>query len=125
MRGPAFWLSVFTELHHRGLKHIFLAWCDALTGFPEASEAVYPHTRVQLCLVHMVRRSLKDVATTHRKEVAADLKLIYSAPTEAEAGVYLDLCAEKWDRLYPTLSRLWRTHWGHVIPLVAFPADMR
>ena len=76
-------------------------------------------------MVHMVRSSLKYVATTHRKEVAADLKLIYSAPTEAEAEVYLDLCAEKWDRHYPPISRLWRTHWSHVIPLFAFPADIR
>src|SRR3984893_10598898 len=120
--GAKFWLSVSTELQNRGLKDIFIACCDGLTGFPEAIEAVYPHTRVQLC---MVRSSLKYVATKHRKEVAADLKLIYSAPTEAEAGVYLDLFAEKWDRLYPTISRLWRTHWSHLIPLFAFLADIR
>jgi transposase-like protein len=76
-------------------------------------------------MVHMVRSSLKYVATKHRKEVATDLKLIYSAPTEAEALAYLDLFAEKWDRLYPTISRLWRGHWSHVIPLFAFPADIR
>jgi putative transposase len=123
--GAKFWLSVFTELQNRGLKDIFIACCDGLTGFPEAIEAVYPHTRVQLCMVHMVRSSLKYVATKHRKEAAADLKLIYSAPTEAEAAVYLELFAEKWDRLYPIISRLWRTHWSHVIPLFAFPADIR
>jgi putative transposase len=123
--GSKFWLSVFSELQNRGLKDIFIACVDGLTGFPEAIEAVYPYTRVQLCMVHMVRSSLKYVATKHRKEVAADLKLIYSAPTEAEAAVYLDLFAEKWDCLYPSISKQWRAHWSHVIPLFAFPADIR
>jgi putative transposase len=61
--GAKFWLSVFTELQNRGLKDIFIAWVDGLTGFPEAIEAVYPRTRVQLCMVHLVRSSLKYVAT--------------------------------------------------------------
>ena len=124
-REPAFWLAVFTELQNRGLKDIFIACMDGLTGLPEAVETLYPHTRVQLCMVHMVRNSLKYVSYTHRKEVAADLKLIYGAATEAEAQVYLDLFAEKWDRLYPTISKLWRTHWSRVIPLFAFPEDIR
>jgi hypothetical protein len=65
------------------------------------------------------------VSYKHRKEVAADLKLIYGAATEAEAQVYLELFAEKWDRLYSTISKLWRTHWSRVIPLFAFPEDIR
>jgi len=123
--GAKFWLSVFTELQNRGVKDIFIACMDGLTGLPEAVETLYPHTRVQLCMVHMVRNSLKYVSYKHRKEVAADLKLIYGAPTEAEAQVYLDLFAKKWDRPYPTISKLWRTHWSHVIPLFAFPEDIR
>lgn len=123
--GAKFWLAVFTELQNRGLKDIFIACMDGLTGLPEAVETLYPQTRVQLCMVHMVRNSLKYVSSKHRKEVAADLKLIYSAATEAEAQVYLDLVAEKWDRLYPTISKLWRTHWSRVIPLFAFSEDIR
>jgi putative transposase len=123
--GAKFWLAVFTELQNRGLKDIFIACMDGLTGLPEAVETLYPQTRVQLCLVHMVRNSLKYVSYTHRKEVAADLKLVYSAATEAEAQVYLDLFAEKWDRLYSSISKLWRTHWSRVIPLFAFPEDIR
>src|SRR3989440_3310316 len=123
--GAKFWLSVFTELQNRGLKDIFIACVDGLTGLPEAIETIYPHTRVQLCMVHMVRNSLKYVSYKHRKEVAADLKLIYSASTEAEAQIYLDLFAEKWDRLYPTISKMWRAHGRRVIPLFAFPADIR
>jgi putative transposase len=123
--GATFWLSVFTELQNRGLKDIFIGCRDGLTGLPEAMETLSPQTRVQLCMVHLVRNSLKDVSSTHRKEVAADLKLIYSAATESEAGVSLDLFAEKWDRISPTISQMWHTHWSRVIPLVAFPEDMR
>jgi putative transposase len=123
--GAKFWLAVFTELQNWGLKDIFIACMDGLTGLPEAVEALYPQTRVQLCMVHMVRNSLKYVSYKHRKEVAADLKLIYGAATEADAQVYLDLFAEKWDRLYPSISKLWRTHWSRVIPLFAFPEDIR
>ena len=123
--GAKFWLSVFTELHNRGLKDIFIACVDGLTGLPEAIETLYPQTRVQLCMVHMVRNSLKYVSYKHRKEVAADLKLIYSAATESEAQVYLDLFAEKWDRQYGSISKMWRANWSHVIPLFAFPEDIR
>jgi putative transposase len=92
---------------------------------PKPWRRVSPQTRVQLCMVHMVRNSLKYVSYKHRKEVAADLKLVCGAPTEAEAQVYLDLFAEKWDRLYSSISKLWRAHWSRVIPLFAFPEDIR
>ena len=93
--GAKFWLSVFTEFQHRGVKDIFIACVDGLTGLPEAIETLYPQTRVQLCMVHLVRNSLKYVSYKHRKEVAADLKLIYGAATEAEAQVYLELKARE------------------------------
>src|SRR5438552_160001 len=101
--GAKFWLSVLTELQNRGVKDLFIACVDGLTGLPEAIETVYPQTRVQLCMVHLVRNSLRYVSYKHRKEVAADLKLIYGAATETEAEVYLDLVAEKWDRQYPAI----------------------
>lgn len=123
--GAKFWLSVFTELRNRGLKDIFLACVDGLTGLPEAIETLYPQTRVQLCMVHLVRNSLKYVSYKHRKEIAADLKLIYGAATETEAEFNLELFAEKWDQQYRSISRLWRAHWSHVIPLFAFPEEIR
>ena len=119
--GAKFWLSVFTELQNRGVKDIFIAYVDGLIGLPEAIETLYPQTRVQLCMVHLVRNSLKYVSYKHRKEVAADLKLIYSAATEAEAQVYLELFAEKWDRHYPTISKMWRTRLLPRDPFVCFP----
>ena len=123
--GAKFWLSVFTELQNRGVKDCFIACVDGLTGLPEAIEAVFPQTRVQLCMVHLVRNSLKYVSYKQRKAVATDLKAIYSAATEAEAEFNLELFAEKWDRQYPTISKSWRAQWARVIPLFAFPEDIR
>jgi putative transposase len=123
--GAKFWLSVLTELQNRGVKDIFIACVDGLPGLPEAIETVYPQTRVQLCMVHMVRNSLRYVSHKHKKDVATDLKAIYSASTETEAQFNLELFAEKWDRLYPNISKTWRTQWVRVIPLFAFPEDIR
>lgn len=120
-----FWLQVLTELQNRGLKDIFIACCDGLTGFPEAIEALFPKTTVQLCIVHMVRNSLSYVSYKDRKAVAADLKLIYTASTETEAEQYLVAFAEKWDNQYPTISKSWLNHWQRIIPFFAFPAEIR
>jgi putative transposase len=120
-----FWLSVLTELHNRGLKDIFIACCDGLSGFPDAIEAVFPKAQVQLCIVHMVRNSLSYVSYKDRKAVAADLKLIYTASTETEAEHQLVAFAEKWDKQYPTISRSWMNHWQRVIPFFAFPDNIR
>jgi putative transposase len=123
--GAKFWLQVLTELQNRGVKDIFIACVDGLTGLPEAIETAYPHTRVQLCMVHLVRNSLRYVSYKHMKAVAIDLKAIYSASTETEAEFNLELFAEKWDGFYPNISKSWRTHWARVIPLFAFSADIR
>jgi putative transposase len=123
--GAKFWLSVLTELQNRGVKDIFIACVDGLTGLPEAIETVYPQTRVQLCMVHLMRNSLRYVSYKHMKEVAADLKAIYSASTETEAEFNLELFGEQWDALYPPISKSWRAHWTRIIPLFAFPQDIR
>jgi putative transposase len=123
--GAKFWLSVLTALQNRGLKDMFIACVDGLRGLAEAIETVYPQTRVQLCMVHLVRNSLRYVSQKHMKEVATDLKALYSASTEAEAAFHLELFAEKWDALYPSISKSWRAHCSRVIPLFAFSEDIR
>jgi putative transposase len=120
-----FWLSVLTELQNRGLKDIFIACCDGLTGLPEAIEAVFPQTEVQLCIVHRVRNALSYVSYKDRKAVAADLKLIYTATTETEAEGFLIAFAQKWDKQYPTISKSWLTHWKRIILFFAFPPEIR
>ncbi|NJL23437.1 MAG: IS256 family transposase [Leptolyngbyaceae cyanobacterium SM1_3_5] len=114
-----------TELQNRGVKDIFIACCDGLTGFPDAIEAVFPKTSVQLCIVHMVRNALSFVSYKDRKAVAADLRLIYTASTEAQAEAQLVAFAEKWDARYPTISKSWLTHWQRLIPFFAFPPEIR
>lgn len=123
--GAKFWLSVLTEIQNRGVKDIFIACVDGLTGFPNAIETVFPKTQVQLCIVHMVRNSVAFVSWQQRKQVCKDLKAIYSAATESEAEFNLELFAEKWDKLYPSIAKSWRSHWQHIIPFFTYPAEIR
>jgi len=120
-----FWLSVLTELKKRGLKDIFIACVDGLTGFPDAIQTVYPQAKVQLCIVHMVRNSLKYVAAKHMKEVAADLKNIYKSLTVDGAERALEDFAQKWDGHYPAISKSWRSHWEHLITIFDDPDEIR
>ena len=123
--GAKFWLQVLTELSNRGVKDIFIACVDGLKGFPQAIETVYPKTTVQLCIVHMVRGSLNYVGWKERKAVAADLKLIYRAPTVEEAERQLEEFARKWDRRFPSISAMWRRNWLGIIPFFQFPPEIR
>lgn len=123
--GAKFWLTVLTELQNRGLKDIFIAAVDGLSGFPEAINTVYPQTKVQLCIVHMVRNSLKFVSWKDRKAVAADLKKIYQSVTVDEAEQELSAFSETWDEKYPTISQSWRRHWPNLITLFDYPYDIR
>jgi transposase-like protein len=123
--GAKFWLGILTELKNRGLQDILIACVDGLTGFPEAIEVVYPQTQVQLCIVHLVRNSLKYVPWKQQREVAAELKSIYQASTVEQAEDALTAFAHKWDERYPSISRLWLRHWERIIPFFAYPADIR
>jgi len=123
--GAKFWLSVLTELKNRGLQDILIACVDGLKGFPEAIAAEYPQTKIQLCIVHMVRNSLKYVSWKDYKAVTADLKQIYQSPTEDAAALELERFAEKWDAVYPQISKSWRSHWPNLITLFEYPPDIR
>ena len=123
--GAKFWLRVLTELKNRGLKDILIACCDGLTGFPDAIQAVYPQTQVQLCIVHLMRNCLKYVPWKDKKQVAADLKPIYQAATIEEAEGALDAFSQEWDDLYPAISQIWLRHWEHVIPIFDYPMAIR
>lgn len=123
--GAKFWLSVFTELKNRGLNDVLIACVDGLKGLPEAIETVFPNAEVQLCIVHMVRNSLKYVSYKDRKKVASDLKEVYRAVTVDQAETALSDFAVKWDSRYPMISKSWRSNWEHIIPFFAYPADIR
>ena len=123
--GAKFWLNVLTELQNRGVKDILIACVDGLKGFPDAINAVFPETQIQLCIVHMVRNSVKYVPWKDYKAVTAELKQIYQSVTEEEALLALNQFAEHWDDKYPQISKSWRTHWHNLNTLFNYPADIR
>ena len=123
--GAKFWMTILTELRNRGVQDVFIACVDGLQGFPEAIEAMFPKAQVQLCIVHLVRNSLKYVGWKQRKAVAADLRAVYTAPTAEAAEQELLRFGEKWDHQFSPIRSLWQRHWQRVIPFFAFPADIR
>jgi transposase-like protein len=124
--GAKFWLKVFNELKNRGVEDILIAVVDGLKGFPEAIEAAFPLTTVQTCIVHLIRNSLDYVSWKDRKSVAAALKPIYTAPTQAAAQAALAAFeAGPWGDKHPTIPAAWRRNWERVIPFFAFPAEIR
>jgi putative transposase len=123
--GAKFWLGCLTDLKNRGLGDIFVACIDGLSGFAEAVHAAYPETKVQLCIVHLVRAALRYVSTPDSKAVIADLKKIYQAATVLEAEQALDAFARAWDEKYPTIAKVWRAKWTDIITLFDFPAPIR
>jgi len=123
--GAKFWLQVVTELRNRGVQDVLIACVDGLKGFPDAIEAVFPKTTVQLCIVHMVRGSLNYVSWKKRPEVAADLKRIYSAATADEAEQRLGEFEAKWDEEYLPIGQSWRRNWQRIIPFFDYPPEIR
>ena len=123
--GAKFWLGILTELKNRGLEDILIACVDGLKGFPEAIQAVYPQTHIQLCIVHMVRNSMKFVPWSDYKEVAADLKRVYKSSTEEEALRELDNLEDKWTSKYPQISRSWRQNWDNLNTFFVYPEEIR
>lgn len=123
--GAKFWLQVVTELKNRGVQDIFIACVDGLKGFPEAIEVVYPKATVQLCIVHRVRNSLNFVSWKTRKEVAADLRLIYQSATVEDAEQQLSEFEAKWDGQHQPIAQIWRRNWSRVIPFFDYPPEIR
>lgn len=123
--GAKFWLSVFNELKNRGMQDCLIACMDGLKGLPEAVESVFPQTRVQLCIVHKVRQSLKYVIWKDRKAVARDLRAIYAAATLEEAESALDRFEASWGDKYLAIGQSWRADWERLTALFDFPPAIR
>ncbi|EHY9861346.1 IS256 family transposase [Vibrio parahaemolyticus] len=123
--GAKFWLNVLTELQNRGVKDILIACVDGLKGFPDAINTAFPDTQIQLCIVHMVRNSVKYVPWKDYKAVTTDLKKVYQSATEDEALLALEQFSERWDSKYPQISRSWTAHWNNLNTLFNYPEDIR
>jgi transposase-like protein len=123
--GAKFWMGVLTELKNRGVRDILIACMDGLSGFPEAVRAVYPDTRVQLCIVHMIRNSTKFVSYKDLKKVCADLKAVYTANTEEIARTALEEFGKTWDKKYPMIYKSWKQHWDDLSEFFKYPPEIR
>lgn len=123
--GAKFWLQVLTDLHNRGIQDILIASVDGLKGFPEAINAVFPNTEVQLCIVHQIRNSLKYVGSANQKAFAKELKAVYQAFTKEEAEAELDKLEERWGKKYPIVFQSWRNKWDNLSVYFKYPEDIR
>lgn len=123
--GANFWLQVLTDLTNRGVKDILIACVDGLKGFPEAIEALFPNTEVQLCVVHQIRNSLKYVGSKNQKEFMADLKRIYKASNKELAAEELNILDGKWGDKYPIVIKSWRNNWERLSQYFKYPEDIR
>lgn len=123
--GAKFWLQVCSELQNRGVKDVFIACIDGLKGFPEAINAVFPKAVVQLCVIHLIRSSLKYVSYKYAKEFTRDLKTIYKATSEAEAVAARDELQMKWGSKYPLAVRPWIANWENIKTFFQFPEPLR
>jgi putative transposase len=123
--GAKFWAGVLNDLKNRGVQDILIACVDGLKGFPEAINAVFPRTEIQLCIVHLIRSSMKQVAYTDMKAVAKDLKPVYTAATVEAAELALNEFDKIWGERYPMVAKSWRSVWGHVVPFFKYPPDIR
>lgn len=123
--GAKFWLRVFTEMKNRGVDDIFIACIDGLKGLPDAIHAVFPKAEIQLCVIHMIRNSIKYVAHKNSKEFMSDLKPVYKAVTEDEAETKLLEFQEKWINKYPLAVKPWVKHWENIKTFFKFPEEIR
>jgi transposase-like protein len=123
--GAKFWMGIMSELKNRGVEDVLIACMDGLKGLPEAVKAVFPDTRIQLCIVHMVRNSVKFVGYKDRKEVCSDLKKIYTAASEELALAGLEEFHKKWDGKYPMISKSWESNWTNLNEFYKYPPAIR
>jgi transposase-like protein len=120
-----FWLSVLSEVKSRGVADVCIVCCDGLTGLPDAISVVWPAAVVQLCVVHLIRASLRYASRKYWAPLAKDLRVIYTAADDQAAAAALEAFAATWQDRYPAIVRLWRAHWNEFIPFLAFPPEVR
>jgi transposase-like protein len=123
--GANFWLSVMSELQNRGVEDIFIASVDGLSGFSEAIQAVFPKVRVQRCVIHQIRNSLRYVSYKDRKAFVTDLKTVYQAPSRDMAETNLRKLGEKWGSKYASAVRSWEKNWEELATFFDFPSEIR
>jgi len=122
--GAKFWLQVLSEIKNRGVDDIFIACVDGLKGFPDAIQTIYPQTAVQQCVIHQVRNTVKYVPHKHKDKFCADLRAVYTAPTEEAGYQKLQEVKEKWP-MYQLYLKSWDTNWKELSPFYSYPPEIR
>ena len=123
--GANFWLEVLTDLQNRGVEDIMICCVDGLKGFPDAIQSVFPHTAVQICVVHQIRNSIKYVGSKHQKEFLRDLKRVYGAVSKEAAETELDSLETKWGEQYPIVIKSWRDNWERLTEFFQYTKEIR
>jgi transposase-like protein len=123
--GAAFWLGVLNDLKSRGVQDILIACVDGLKGLPEAIEAAFPKTDVQLCVVHQIRNSTKFISFKDRKAFCRDLKEVYGAPTIEAAAAAFTKIEQNWGAKYPASLQSWKNNWDRVTTFFRYPVELR
>lgn len=123
--SPKFWLGVFTELRNRGIEDVLLLCCDGLKGLPDSARATWPLVDVQLCVVHLVRNSLRYASKKHWGAITRQLREIYTAPGIGAAELSFEAFAEEWEPIYPAMVKSWRDAWDDFEPFLEFPVELR
>lgn len=123
--GAHFWLNIMTELKNRGVEDILISCIDGLKGFPEAINTVFPKTEIQLCVIHLIRATLKYIAWKDMKAFMKDLKKVYGAPTEEAALMELENLESVWGKKYPLPVKTWKQNWSNVSTFLKYPEEIR
>ncbi len=123
--GSKFWLTILTELKHRGVHDILFVCADGLTGLPQAVEAAFPKAVHQTCVVHLIRSALRFVSWGDRKKVSAALRPVYHAENEQAAELALNEAAKELEGKYPSVIRTFRNRWAEFVPFLSYPAELR
>jgi transposase-like protein len=123
--GAKFWAGILTELRNRGVNDTFIVCCDGLKGLPDAIRATWPLAEVQLCVVHLVRSSLRFTSKKYWGPVCRELREIYTAPTVDAAQARFAEFAEHWRDRSPAMIATWERAWDDFVPFLAFPVELR
>ena len=123
--SPKFWLGVLSELKNRGIADVLMLCCDGLKGLPDAARATWELVDVQLCVVHLVRNSLRYASKKHWGAITKTLREIYTAPSIGAAEVSFEAFAEEWEAMYPAMIKSWRDAWDDFEPFLEFPVELR
>jgi transposase-like protein len=123
--SASFWLSVCNDLKNRGVEDILIACKDGLSGFSEAINAVFPKTRIQLCVIHQLRNNTKYISTKYRKPFLDDMKKVYKAFTIEQAELAFEEVKKNWADKYPRVIDSWETNWLELTAYFEYPPEIR